>query len=332
MRELELERLRAKLRNKLKEQELSMNAGDKRNNHASVCYLSGNRTAEFRAPVSKCRPLINQVVNKSVEDDTTCDFEKENCDPLSKIEDGKGIKVYRISDCERKVRSIAGGENVRAVALGAQRVMNSGDIGVGSLELLVKSLTGPEALICEKNCKKKDTVMIRNTSKIVPFEKEREADLNAASDFSIENTDPFLPTQGDGTEPTIEFPAFVEKNEGEPAQLKNSDFSSKQNKCPDLHVLWEKAKLGLSECCRTREGNLERVTGTEKGDEFGKLGVPLKFTLEINQLSNPLSDSSGRVQGILKSVEKALCAEKKKLFVSAFALRMKIEVLAPPNG
>ncbi|GFX89639.1 hypothetical protein TNCV_3710711 [Trichonephila clavipes] len=119
--------------------------------------------------------------------------------------------------------------------------------------------------------------MTRNASKIVPFEKEREADLNVASDFSIENADPVFPTQGDGTEPTAEFPVFVEKNEGESAQLKNSDFSSEQKKCKDLHVLWGKAKLGLNECSRTREGNLERVAETKKGEELRKLGVPLKF-------------------------------------------------------
>ncbi|GFU12570.1 hypothetical protein TNCV_4244801 [Trichonephila clavipes] len=90
--------------------------------------------------------------------------------------------------------------------------MNSGDIGVGSLELIVdKGLTGPEALICENNCMKKDTVVTQNASKIVPLEKEREADLNAASDFLIGNSDPVSPTKRNGTEPTIEFPAFVEK-------------------------------------------------------------------------------------------------------------------------
>ncbi|GFY11586.1 hypothetical protein TNCV_4230551 [Trichonephila clavipes] len=94
------------------------------------------------------------------------------------MEEGKGINVYRISDCERKVGSIAG-KSVRAVALGAQRLMNSGDIGVGSLELVVdKGLTGPEALICENNSKKNDTVVTRSDGKIVPFEKEREAGLN----------------------------------------------------------------------------------------------------------------------------------------------------------
>ncbi|GFW51071.1 hypothetical protein TNCV_3593531 [Trichonephila clavipes] len=73
--------------------------------------------------------------------------------------------------------------------------MNSGDIGVGSLELIVdKVLTGPETLICENNCKRKDSVVTQNVSRIVPFEKEREADFNAANDFSIENLDPVFPT------------------------------------------------------------------------------------------------------------------------------------------
>ncbi|GFW51072.1 hypothetical protein TNCV_3593541 [Trichonephila clavipes] len=124
MREFELERLRAKLGNKLKKQEFNMNADDKRNNLGNICYLPGNRTTEFRELVSKCRPLINPVVNRSVEDATACDFEKENCEPpvrytnippseemgivternkRSKFEEGKGINVYRISDCQRKV-------------------------------------------------------------------------------------------------------------------------------------------------------------------------------------------------------------------------------------
>ncbi|GFV84863.1 hypothetical protein TNCV_4298451 [Trichonephila clavipes] len=57
--------------------------------------------------------------------------------------------------------------------------------------------------------------------------------------------DPVLPIQGDGTESTIEFPAFVEKNEwvfNESTRLKNSDFSSEQKKCKYLHVSREKAK------------------------------------------------------------------------------------------
>ncbi|GFX56638.1 hypothetical protein TNCV_3954651 [Trichonephila clavipes] len=66
-----------------------------------------------------------------------------------------------------------------------------------------------------------------------------------------------------------------------------AEFSSEQKKCKYLHVWREEAKFGLDECCRTRGGNLEGVTGTKRGDEFRKLGVPLKFTLEINQLSHP---------------------------------------------
>ncbi|GFY27836.1 hypothetical protein TNCV_243011 [Trichonephila clavipes] len=110
-----------------------------------------------------------------------------------------------------------------------------------------------------------DAMVTRNASKIVPFEKERKAGLNAASGFSIENADPVFPTQGDGTEPTIEFPAFVERNEGETALLKNSDFSSEQIKCKDQHVLGERAKWGVSECCRTKEGNLESCWDEERG-------------------------------------------------------------------
>ncbi|GFT57013.1 hypothetical protein TNCV_189981, partial [Trichonephila clavipes] len=91
-----------------------------------------------------------------------------------------------------------------------------------------------------------DAMVTRNASKIVSFEKKREGGLNTASGFSIENADPVFPTQGDGTEPTIKFPALVEKNEGETAQLKNFDFSSEQNKCKDQHVLWERAKWGVS--------------------------------------------------------------------------------------
>ncbi|GFY32828.1 hypothetical protein TNCV_4024521 [Trichonephila clavipes] len=76
--EFELERLRAQLRNKLNENELK--AGNGINNLANVCYLSGNCTVEVSEPVSKCRSLINQVINRSVENATSCDFENENCD------------------------------------------------------------------------------------------------------------------------------------------------------------------------------------------------------------------------------------------------------------
>ncbi|GFX15800.1 uncharacterized protein TNCV_1061221 [Trichonephila clavipes] len=71
--------MRIQLRNKLNENKLK--AGNRINDLANVCILSGKRTAEVSEPVNKYRPLINPVVNKSVENATSCDFEKENCDP-----------------------------------------------------------------------------------------------------------------------------------------------------------------------------------------------------------------------------------------------------------
>ncbi|GFV28728.1 hypothetical protein TNCV_3986781 [Trichonephila clavipes] len=151
-REFELERLRAQLRNKLNENELK--AGNRINNLGNVCYLSENRTTEVSEPVSKCRSLINPVVNKSVENATSCDFENENCDPpvrwtnvfpltevrgrgteknnIFKVEEGKELNVYRSSDCEVKVGVCEG--RVRAVAMGAQRVINPDNIGDGSFQ------------------------------------------------------------------------------------------------------------------------------------------------------------------------------------------------------
>ncbi|GFY06756.1 retrovirus-related Pol polyprotein from transposon 297 [Trichonephila clavipes] len=122
---------------------------------------------------------------------------------------------------------------------------------------LLSNLTAELIQSREKSVLMIDAMLTRNASKIVPFEKERGPGLNAASGFSIENADSVFPTPGDGTEPTIEFPAFVEKIEGETAQLKNSVFSSEQNKCKDLHVLRERTKWYVCECCGTKEGNLE---------------------------------------------------------------------------
>ncbi|GFW22627.1 hypothetical protein TNCV_2764391 [Trichonephila clavipes] len=79
IREFELERMRIQLRNKLNENKLK--AGNRINDLANVCILSGKRTAEVREPVNKGRLLNNPVVNKSVENATSCDFEKKNCDP-----------------------------------------------------------------------------------------------------------------------------------------------------------------------------------------------------------------------------------------------------------
>ncbi|GFV26572.1 hypothetical protein TNCV_2102371 [Trichonephila clavipes] len=152
-REFKLERLRAQLRNKLNENKWK--ARNRINNLANVCYLSGNRTTEVSEPVNKCRPLINPVINKSVENATSCDFENENCDPpvrwtnvfppsevrgrgteknnIFKIVEGKEFNVYRNSDCEVKVKAGLCEGRVKAVEMGAQRVINSDNIGVALL-------------------------------------------------------------------------------------------------------------------------------------------------------------------------------------------------------
>ncbi|GFS99319.1 hypothetical protein TNCV_1601291 [Trichonephila clavipes] len=78
-RERELERLRIQLRNKLNENKLK--AGNRINDLANVCILSEKRTTEVSESVNKCRPVNNPVVDKSLENATSCDFEKENCDP-----------------------------------------------------------------------------------------------------------------------------------------------------------------------------------------------------------------------------------------------------------
>ncbi|GFW05154.1 hypothetical protein TNCV_2904441 [Trichonephila clavipes] len=109
------------------------------------------RTAEVSELVNKCRSLINRVVNKSVENATSCDFEKENCDPpvrgtnvfppsevkgrgteknnLFKIVEGKEFNVYRNSDCEVKMKAGLCEGRVKAVAKGAQRIINPDNIG-----------------------------------------------------------------------------------------------------------------------------------------------------------------------------------------------------------
>ncbi|GFX64366.1 uncharacterized protein TNCV_1413491 [Trichonephila clavipes] len=168
IREFKLQRPRAQLSNKLNENKLK--AGNRINDLANVCILSGKRTAEVNEPVNKCRPLINRVVNKSVENATSCDFEKENCDPpsggrgteknnLFKIVEGKEFNVYRNSDCEVKMKAGLCEGRVKAVAKGAQRVINPDNIGGSSFELKGdKGVANPEGLIRGNICEKKYTI------------------------------------------------------------------------------------------------------------------------------------------------------------------------------
>ncbi|GFV16694.1 uncharacterized protein TNCV_4418811 [Trichonephila clavipes] len=178
-RESELERLRVQLRNKLNENKLK--SGNRIKDLANVCSLSENRTTEVSESVNKCRPVINPVVNKSVENATSCDFEKKNCDPpvrwtnvshpsevkrrgteknnLFKIVEGKEIKVNRSSDCDVKMKVGVCEGRVKTVAMGAQRVINPDNIGVGSFELKGdKGVANPEGLICENSCEENYTL------------------------------------------------------------------------------------------------------------------------------------------------------------------------------
>ncbi|GFX92008.1 uncharacterized protein TNCV_5004721 [Trichonephila clavipes] len=178
-RERELERLRVQLRNKLNENKLK--AGNKINDLANVCILSENRTTEVSESVNKCRPVNNPVVNKSVKNVTSCDFEKKNCDPpvrwtnvsplsevsgrgteqnnLFKIVKGKEFNVYRNSNWEVNMKAGLCERRVKTVAMGAQRVINPDDIGDGSFELKRdKGVTNPGGLICENICEEKYTI------------------------------------------------------------------------------------------------------------------------------------------------------------------------------
>ncbi|GFU81019.1 uncharacterized protein TNCV_1277641 [Trichonephila clavipes] len=164
-RERELERLRIQLRNKLNENKLK--AGNRINDLANVCILSENCTTEVSEPVNKCRFLNNPVVNKSVENATSCDFEKENCNPPVRctnvshpFEVGrKEFNVNRSGDCDVKMKVGICEGRVRTVRMGAQRVINPVNIGVGSFELKRdKGVANPEGLICENSCEKKYTL------------------------------------------------------------------------------------------------------------------------------------------------------------------------------
>ncbi|GFT51259.1 uncharacterized protein TNCV_758031 [Trichonephila clavipes] len=164
-REFELEKLRIRLRNKLNENKLK--AGNRINDLANVCILSGKHTAEVSESVNKCRPVNNPVVNKSVENATSCDFEKENCDPPVRCTNvshpsevgRKEFNVNRSSDCDVEMKVGVCEGRVKTVAMGAQRVIIPDNIVDGSFELKRdKGVANPEGLICENSCEEKYTL------------------------------------------------------------------------------------------------------------------------------------------------------------------------------
>ncbi|GFV00432.1 uncharacterized protein TNCV_3644101 [Trichonephila clavipes] len=110
-----------------------------------------NRATEVSEPVNKCRPLINPVDNKSVENAASCDFENENCDPP--VRWANVPPRLKSTDCEVKVKAGLCEGSVKAVAMGAQRVINPDNIGVDSFELKGdKGVANSEGLICENIC------------------------------------------------------------------------------------------------------------------------------------------------------------------------------------
>ncbi|GFS61530.1 retrovirus-related Pol polyprotein from transposon 17.6 [Trichonephila clavipes] len=164
-RERELERLRIQLRNKLNENKLK--AGNRINDLANVCILSGNRTTEVSESVNKCRPVNNPVVSKSVENATSCDFEKKNCDPPVRCTNvshpsevgRKEYNVNRSSDCDVEMKVGVCEGRVKTVAMGAQRVIIPDNIVEASFELKRdKGVANPEGLICENSCEEKYTL------------------------------------------------------------------------------------------------------------------------------------------------------------------------------
>ncbi|GFX28741.1 uncharacterized protein TNCV_4249801 [Trichonephila clavipes] len=157
--------MRIQLRNKLNENKLK--AGNRINDLANVCILSGKRTAEVREPVNKGRLLNNPVVNKSVENATSCDFEKQNCDPPVRCTNvshpsevgRKEFNVNRSSDCDVEMKVGVCKGRVKTVAMGAHRVINLDNIGDGSFELKRdKAVANPEGLIFENSCDEKYTL------------------------------------------------------------------------------------------------------------------------------------------------------------------------------
>ncbi|GFT56336.1 hypothetical protein TNCV_2331451 [Trichonephila clavipes] len=121
IREFELQRLRAQLSNKLNENKLK--AGNRINDLANACILSGKRTAE-----ENCESPVRgtNVFPPSGGRGT----EKNN---LFKIVEGKEFNVYRNSDCEVKMKTGLCEGRVKAVAMGAQWVINPDNIGMALL-------------------------------------------------------------------------------------------------------------------------------------------------------------------------------------------------------
>ncbi|GFQ84328.1 retrovirus-related Pol polyprotein from transposon 17.6 [Trichonephila clavata] len=148
----------------------------------------------------------------------------------------------------------------------------------------------------EKGVQMINAVVTRSASK------EIGTSFNTANGSPIENPDQIPPPKVH-EEKILEIPQFDRMKGLWLANVTSSDFRSEQEKCPDLQVLWEKARSGVDREFQIMKGKLVRVTRSKRGDEIRQLCVPLKFRLEINRLSH---DEIGGHLGVTKTKDRVL--------------------------
>ncbi|GFQ63817.1 hypothetical protein TNCT_198731 [Trichonephila clavata] len=97
--------------------------------------------------------------------------------------------------------------------------------------------------------------------------KEIGTNLPTANSSPIENADQIPPSEVHEEE-MLEIPQFDGMKEVCLANVTSSDFRSEQEKCPDLQVLWEKARSGVDGEFQIMKGKLVRVTRTKEGTKY----------------------------------------------------------------
>ncbi|GFT80167.1 uncharacterized protein TNCV_2241411 [Trichonephila clavipes] len=131
------------------------------------CLLEGILAEKQETRENEWETREYEELNKSVENATSCDFEKKNCDPPVRWTNvshpsevrGKEFNVYRNSNCEVKMKSGLCEGRVKTVAMGEQRVINPNNIGAGTFEMKGdKGVANPEGLIRENICEEKYTI------------------------------------------------------------------------------------------------------------------------------------------------------------------------------
>ncbi|GFQ65160.1 retrovirus-related Pol polyprotein from transposon 17.6 [Trichonephila clavata] len=155
----------------------------------------------------------------------------------------------------------------------------------------------------EKGVQMINTVVTRSASEEIC------TNLPTANSSPIENADQIPPSEIHEEE-MLEISQFDGMKEVCLANVTSSDFRSEEEKCPDLQVLWEKARSGVDGEFQIMKGKLVRVTRTKRGDEIRQLCVPLKFRLEINRLNHDLEFHQVKVRaGRTRHLRKDLKAD-----------------------